>query len=413
MPIKTLQIVERWDCGQCGRCCRGSRIDLDEADVRRLREQQWGQHADFRGVRIIVRSWLTGRSRLAQRRDGTCVFFSDAGRCRIHEQFGYDAKPLVCRMFPLQLVPLETTVQLTLRRSCPAAAGDRGRELAEHRRAVQDLVNHRPSLVDRFSPPAVTRGRRASWEDALIVARTLERLLTDSRYPLVRRLVHGLRFCELLEQCRLRRMKSEQLREAASVLADSAPGQVGDVFANRRVPDKAAGVLFRQTVAEYLRVHPAYHVESAWRERWRLTRAAFGFPLGKGLIPPLHRDFPARSFESLEQRALGPLNVALQQPLNAYYETHAASLQYAILSRPHWSLIEKYRALALTYPVALWMLRYVIGDQAPTEPDIIDMITAVERGQGYGPLVGITHRRRIRNLADLKALEPLVAWYAR
>lgn len=241
----------------------------------------------------------------------------------------------------------------------------------------------------------------------------LERLLTDEQYPLVRRLAHGLRFCDLLSQCRIKKQDRQQLAELLTLLAEGVRQEVADLFRERGVPGKAASVLFRQTVADYLRLHPRFGARESWRERFRLTRTALTFVRGKGLVPRLDDRFPETTFEAIEERRLGHWGIALQQPLQRYFETMAVSLQYAVVTRPAWSLVEKFRALALAYPVALWLLRYFCGDRDPGADDVIDVITTIDRGQGYGPLVGTQHRRRVSQLAALSQLERLVIWYAR
>jgi hypothetical protein len=55
LPIKPLPIVERWDCHQCGVCCRGSRVPLSADDLQRLKEQGWAEHPDFRGTPVATR----------------------------------------------------------------------------------------------------------------------------------------------------------------------------------------------------------------------------------------------------------------------------------------------------------------------------------------------------------------------
>lgn len=413
LSIKTLPVVERWDCTGCGKCCRGNVVPLDKDDLQRLRAQRWDEHPDYRRVRTVVRQGLfRPRYRLAQRDDGTCVFLTPDGLCRIHQAHGFDSKPLVCRMYPLQLVPLEHVVCLTLRRSCPAAAADQGRALADHRAEAQRYVAERPRLAQPARPPALTRRCRRSWSDTLVVARALDHVLNDQRYPLVRRLVHGLRFCDLLERCRLTRMDSGKLSELVPLLTNAAPQDVGPLFRDLPQPGAAARVLFRQTVSEYLRLHPSYVVRETWRQRWRLALTAFAFARGRGDVPPLHPAFPRTTFAAVEERPLGALERAVLQPLNAYFETTATSLQYAVVSRPDWPLVDKFRALALAYPVALWMLRYFGGDQPPTPAAVIDQVTAIDRGQGYAPLIGPHHRRRVAHLTTLGALEQLVVWYA-
>ena len=106
LPIKPLPMIERWDCHQCGVCCRGSVVPLSADDLARLEAQKWREQPDLKDTPVVVReSWLGHEYRLAHRDDGSCVFLMPDGLCRIHKELGFDAKPLVCRMFPLQIVP--------------------------------------------------------------------------------------------------------------------------------------------------------------------------------------------------------------------------------------------------------------------------------------------------------------------
>jgi lysine-N-methylase len=414
MPIKTLPMVERWGCVGCGNCCRGSRIPLDDTDLQRLQAQRWQEHPDFRSARIVTRAgWLPGRYQLAQRDDGTCVFLTADRRCRIHQQFGFEAKPLVCRMYPLQLVPLEHATYLTLRRSCPSAAADEGRELTAYRDDAKRYAQLRPQLLQPGLPPVIVRGQRRSWADTRLVTGALEQLLNDQRFPLVRRLVHASRFCKLLEDCRIRQLDRGQFQELLAVLLAAAPQQVGELFRDRTPPGRAAGILFRQTVMEYLRLHPRYVVQESWRERARLAWSAMAFARGRGAVPQLHPTFPCATFSALEERVLGPLEPATWEPINTYFEAQATSTQYAVASRPGWPLVDSFRALALGYPVALWLLRYFAGETPPARATAIEIVTILDRGQGFGPLLGRAHRRRVRHLVDLQTLERLAVWYAR
>ena len=353
LPIRILPIVEQWDCHGCGRCCRGTLIRLNDGDRERLREQNWEQHPEYRGQKIVVRRGLLKRDYfLAKRKDGCCIFLTADGRCRIHGEFGLAAKPLVCQMFPLQLVPLSEYAFLTLRRYCPSAAADQGRKLEEHleeagRMAEQGGLAAKPGI-----PPPLFGRQPPSWQHTLPVAGRLERMMCDDRYPLVRRLTHGLLFCDHLDHCRLQRLSPDQFEELLTVLETAAVQDTPDLFRQRRPPRLSAGMLFRQVALEYARLHPKFMIESSWRERWRLVVAALAFARGRGPLPAMHDCFPLTTFEALE-RPLGPLEADVLRPLTAFFEATAASKHYAAPGRPGWSLLDSFRALALTYPLAL------------------------------------------------------------
>ncbi|HUS39411.1 MAG: YkgJ family cysteine cluster protein [Pirellulales bacterium] len=413
LPIRTLPVIERWDCHSCGNCCRGSIIPLDEDDLAKLRDQDWESHPDFRSLNIIERTGvLSGSFQLARRDDGSCVFLTEEGMCRIHQDHGEQAKPLVCRMFPFQAVPLGDFAYLTTRRICPSAAADLGRPLSEHRRAATRLLRQGRLAPRSGRPPMITKRFRGDWEAFLSVTEAVQRLVGDQRYPLVRRLVHMMNFCEQLESCRPQKVKASAFNELIAMLESSATEDDGQIFQDRQPPKGAAPMLFRQAAAEYLRLHPGCLGTSPRSQRRHLSAAALAFVKGKGTVPELQLTFPTTTFEALE-RPIGMLEVEVNRPLLAYFQTTTASREYAILGRKRWALVDSCYALALTFPVALWMLRFACGARPPTPADTIDIISCLDRGQGYAPLSGGRHRWTVGRLARSGQLARLLVWYAR
>ena len=413
LPIKPLPIIERWSCHQCGICCRGSIVPLSPEDLARLKEQGWAEHPDFRGVQIVVReSWLGGQSRLAHREDESCVFLEPDGLCRIHKELGFNAKPLICRTFPLQIVPRDTAAFVTIRRACPSAAADKGRPVSEQMEQARQVARESGLADQATRPPPIKPGERRDWTATRRVLEALQRLLGDERFPVVRRLVHSLAFCRLLEQAKTKAFDNDRLIELVRVLEESAPDEVGELFTNRQPPARSALVLFRLTAAEILRLHPRFHARPSWRERWRLLWAAGALVGGKGKLPRLHPTFPEATFEQLEE-PLGRLTPEIYQPFTRFLETTGVSWAYALCNRQGWSIVESLRMLALTYPIGLWLLRWSAAGREPTVAEVLDIITALDRSQGYAPLAGSKQRRRVQVLARLEELDRLIAWYGR
>jgi lysine-N-methylase len=413
LPLKPLPTIERWDCHQCGICCRGSIVPLSDEDLARLQSQKWEERADLAGVATVVReSWLGRQYRLAHRADGSCVFLEPDGLCRIHKELGFDAKPLVCRMFPLQVVPRDGVAMLTIRRACPSAAADKGRPVAEHLQFAKELARERGLTDQKVEPPPIKAGEQRNWRVTRRVLDTLHRLLADERYPMVRRLVHALIFCRLLEQATTRQLEDAQLGDLLGVLESSVADEVGELFTSRQPSSSSAGVVFRQTAAEYVRLHPRYHVRPSWGQRIKLAWAAWKMVRGRGELPKLHPQFPVATFDQLEQ-PLGRMDPALYQPLARFIEATAESWSYALSNRGGWSVVESLQQLALAYPVGLWLLRWASAGREPNLADILDIITALDRGQGYAPLAGSQQRHRLRVLSTLDELPRLVAWYGR
>ncbi len=413
LPIRILPVVERWDCHGCGICCRGTVVELDADDLRRLEGQRWSEHPEYRGQPIVVRrrGWPF-RYELAKRPDGSCIFLTPQGRCRIHELYGLEAKPLVCQMFPLQVVPLERFAYLTLRRYCPSAAADRGRPLEAHHRQARELIERWQKRPRPAQPPPVVPGHRSTWDHVLTITDVLEGLVRDAGYPLVRRLAHVLEFCELLEGCRLDRLDRPRLAEVAGMLQAAAVRDAGHLFRDRQTPDRRAGRLFRQALFEYRALHPLFSAKAGWWGRWRLLAEAIAFHRGTGPVPQRGLPFAPTTFEEL-QRPLGALAPELLRPLEAFFEASAASLRFAMLGRRRWPLTHSARAMVLGHPVAMWTLRLACGQRPPTQTDVLHAVAMLDRGETYPPFLSRRHQIRLMALARAGGLARLLAWYGR
>jgi lysine-N-methylase len=113
------------------------------------------------------------------------------------------------------------------------------------------------------------------------------------------------------------------------------------------------------------------------------------------------------------EKPLGLLKPEVYLPLTRFIETNAESWMYAISDRQAWSIVDSIRGLAIRYPVALYLLRWLAHGREPTTQDMLHIICALDRSQGYEPLCGANHRGRLSMLAANGELERLVVWYAR
>jgi lysine-N-methylase len=404
--LHPLPIVEQWDCHGCTACCRETTIQLDAADLARLAEQRWAERLEFQGVQTVRRSLFLGGSKvLAHKADGSCVFLTPAGRCRIHEVFGADAKPLMCRQFPLQVVKTDRETLATVVRSCPSAAADRGRPVSQHVGFLSRLLGDAGASESLAAPAIVGRTRRG-WNDFHQVAKAVERQMVDERFPLVRRLVHGVRFCNLLAQIKWKRVETKSLSELIEVMEQLASADAGHLFQEREPPTRRTGRLFRRLGAHFIRCVPGGRPTRTFGDQWRVMRLGGRLARGGQILPELHPQFRAIEIEHLE-RALGPLSAEVLRPLARFFETHAVSKRYAI-GPPAGSLVDSYFRLAFAFPMGLWMLRWLAADREPTTEDMVQIVVALERG-----IVLPALNRASRYLAESGELERLIAWYGR
>src|SRR4051812_39491563 len=213
LPVRTLPVLQNWDCHVTGTCCKEYRVNLSPDEVERITQQGWDVEKDLGGLpatKQVGPPW-SRQVELNHHEDGTCVFLSAEGRCRIHERFGYEAKPLPCRLFPFVLVPAGDHWRVGLRYACPSAAANKGRPLPAHDEALAEFaarLAERAGLKPRpdgslTAPPLLQAGQRVDWPDLLRVVQTLLNFLRNRRDPMELRLRKCLALVAEMRKVRL------------------------------------------------------------------------------------------------------------------------------------------------------------------------------------------------------------------
>ena len=99
------------ECIECGGSCRGVRVrPTSKTEERHINE--------LASKLEISNPWLDGALRTER---GSCVFLDEVGLCKIHAGFGIEAKPAICRQYPLVCVHTETGRRLGIDPGCYGA----------------------------------------------------------------------------------------------------------------------------------------------------------------------------------------------------------------------------------------------------------------------------------------------------
>ena len=115
--------VPRHTCNHCSACCSSFRVGpLLPEDVDRVKAALPTVAAAFPD-HLIDDPFVTETHRerpavFLRKRDGFCTFFKHGSGCVIHASAGSEEKPLVCQLFPLQLIRTEDSVRIAVRPTC-------------------------------------------------------------------------------------------------------------------------------------------------------------------------------------------------------------------------------------------------------------------------------------------------------
>ncbi len=125
----TVPLIIREDaafsCTMCGSCCGGHNVGPVQADILEGLSDKFDDLADLtrtdKGLffRLPVKTPAGYEEQVVcHSRGGSCIFLADDRRCTIHGQYGGDAKPRVCRLFPYQFIATPDGVAVSLQMEC-------------------------------------------------------------------------------------------------------------------------------------------------------------------------------------------------------------------------------------------------------------------------------------------------------
>lgn len=141
MRLKVADPHANFDCNSCTRCCKHELdVMLDDDKVAGLESHDWGASYPDMAGKTLWREVKRGSKKylaLSKREDNACVFLDGDGLCRIQKQVGFEAKPRMCRQFPLLSHPVEEDERVSVNFGCPSVQKGLGPKLSAQEQLIE------------------------------------------------------------------------------------------------------------------------------------------------------------------------------------------------------------------------------------------------------------------------------------
>lgn len=408
VPLSILDLREqRYSCHGCGDCCRDFSVQLRDEDLDRLREQRWEERL---GERIVVE--FRGQRYLRQRPDGACLFLQEDGLCRIHAEFGFDEKPVACRLFPFNLAPDARGTTAGLNFACSSVRANRGGGLPSHRDDLKRALRQVPEAAT-VAPPRLDRERRATAPEVDAVVESLDGWLRRPGIPLRVRLDGFAWLCQSLGAANFEKVRDARVRELGALLASALPQELDHLPVDP--PGRGQRRMLRQ--AAFARIEdPRFtgdETTPSLRARLAQWRRSRRFARGRGAVPSLVRGWrtPA-TFAAIEAvpSVAGdpPIADLVLRWLRATLRGGRAwgSGYYG------WPISDGVQALALDVACLGWLARAHAAGEGKAAVDLASVEEAlgrIDRARGRAVWLGSAGERlRLRYFAADDGLRRLV-----
>ena len=385
-------------------------VPLSAAEKERIEKQNWTAAEGVDPAKMIVAG--INQYRLAHQASGACVFLDAAKRCRIHAKFGEAAKPLACRLFPLLVYPAGKKVLVGLRFSCPSAAANQGKLLAERAGEVSRLAQEvLPEEWEQLPPPAVAATPGLDWPDFLRFVRWLTTTFAAENVPVSLKVLRSLIWLESVERGYLDQISGDSADEILAALVRRSGEKIPAIPAQPQLPSRFGRLFLRMLVLEHAQATTVADRDVRSVHRWKMLLAAFRFMSASGHTPAVRPELKRVQFSDVE-KSFGPLPPAADAMLNRYFQVKIQSLQFCGKGFYNCSLVEGFRNLALMYPIVIWLSRWLAvsaGRNALTSDDVTQAVSIADHQYGFAPYLAW----RTRLLQQRNDVVRLCEWYAR
>ncbi len=254
-----------FECSGCGNCCLQWPVPVtveDKLRIAALPKFTTGSGAEsgtfFRPLKSGDPKFQSFSFTLEKSADGRCEFLTSEERCLLHAEYGSEAKPAMCQLFPYTFnqTPGGTCVSVSF--ASTGALLNFGRPLSEQReflaqkwRLFKSLF---PSLRPDWSQTQLVDGHLISWQEYLRVDAELIRLIGGPERRVDKKLAAASRF--LQEQLppstnleRLPKMEARPKMVDQLLLKELFELYLPDDIFTMRLPDLDAQALMRQFVS--------------------------------------------------------------------------------------------------------------------------------------------------------------------
>ncbi len=383
-----LSILEnqRFTCHNCGNCCKHWHVQLIDDEPQKI--------ANFAPKSDVLLTHQ-GNTYLKHRPNGDCIFLNpENGLCLLHEQFGEEAKPLGCQLFPFRLTrTLNDQVTVMGRYDCPSVRQNKGEPLNEA--ALRKLAS---SVLADAAPLTEQQVCQLDTDQLQAVTEFLATLL-PSLGNLQSQAVFLHLFCDWLSHQEIADLDRLSLGEAYQPLKQHTEIFIAQATAQSlRSADRFA---YRSLLAMYLRRDE--DILDKRVNRFKRMTAIVSFARGSKKISPAHlgtvHAAHTTAASKLFQTPTAPLTD--QTAFTDLIRMRLQTLQFFGSVNLGLDMLDGLRSLALLYPL------YIGAMGLFSNAD--DALGAIDHAYGQAPTLRTkTARRFERQLLNPEVFVKLV-----
>ncbi len=366
---------QRYECIQCAQCCSDFyEITVDEESVERIKGYDLSKiRPSLTYATAFKKSPYDAERTIISRIEGRCCFLVKQHLCGLQFYFGEEAKPKVCRQFPIIFVRTPDGIYVSGSFVCYSILHNEGAPLRDLEPNILEIYENAAAVTT--IPPEIKLNNKITltWENYKKVETGLLELLSIETIPLTTLLIAGNVYLDLLsdfvkEAQRTSNYTQEQIIDSyLEIMRKQKFGKPIEI-AQRRINSPLLQKLYLGMLISFR------NTMNRKRGRFRIITYLFKqylvniLGLGSYQMLPVAGKFYSHDFHRVR------LN--LEEPFFRYsILRYISQLIFRKEGLDKMSFQKSYRCILLYFALIRW---YVVGLTAGIDPPNVDRATILE-----------------------------------
>ena len=284
---------QRWTCSGCGQCCKVWDVPITFEEKNSIEKLDIPGY-DFKTVEYFIENKRNKKIYFIKKIDDKCIFQGDDELCIIHKLYGEPAKPLACRMFPIQLsLWNDGTNSVSFRQQCLAVSENQGKGITKQLNSIKKLISEVSGKAQRNSV-VYCKNVNPSLNALRIIANAYKKVFLSDFTLFKTNIYYATCLVDFHNDKKNIDdiMNPVEFEDATLIYLKENAENLEAAVLCAESPDKSNAMAFAYFLTGYIRVDEAMRLKGFFRGRMTRAWAILKFITNKGTMKDFGSDYP-------------------------------------------------------------------------------------------------------------------------
>jgi lysine-N-methylase len=391
---------QNWTCSGCGQCCKVWDVPITNDEKESIENLKIPGY-NFEDKQYFIQNRKNKNLFYIKKIDDKCIFQGDDELCIIHKLYGEPAKPLACRMFPMNIsLWNDGSSSVSFRHQCLAVSEHKGKGITKQLNVVKRLIAEVSPKAKKNSV-VYSKKLKASISSLKVIAEAYKKIIFSEFSLLKTNVYYAACLLNFHKDLRNKNdiLSPVEFEEAALTYLKENFEILEATVDNADHLDKSNIMAFSYLLTGYIRVDEEMRLKGFFKGRITRALSILRFILNKGTMKDFGDFYPDTSGINILE-VMGEINFSkeCEEVIKRYMAVQLDALHFCGKQGIDLTFEEGLSHLLLAYPIAYALAAFKCaseGRKNVDESDITYSIRVLDHAFYHSPFFKIKHVKKL------------------